>query len=478
MADRQPLSPCRWLAAPRAQGPTEPTSRRRAGTPAPALLEDPFWPRPVEIEEIVLPPPCPRQTTLNGRGSPAPILYSAFCSLTTKHRSWTTAASGSGVPTSLIGVPNGAGKWQPFSSGPVPWSPSGAPVIPPALGAARLYVSNDRWQSRVSPPATRAQPRCGDPDRRVPGPGWEIRPSTGFRATHRPQPVRAVRSRSRLKSSPDSHHCWGTNGLIPCRSHPPSGLRAWGWWTWRRRVGSLVFPHGASSRGGSDGELPVALRRGRTSSSCGRRTALRRAWREVFRCLGSDSWDFRSPPRTLAALLALFFGGSGVHWFYISTPTPRLGLPLLFPFGLVSLPAFGTRRALYLDGSGTLSRAAVPASTRTAATSCLRQAPRHLVDTPSWADVQWCTPAWSCMRLLGTVLFHPEPPTQCRPFLFWGLLAGMVLMSALFCRIPVPQIVPGQPFTVPGRIEAGILGFWDPDYFTFPGNRSRTSFVT
>ena len=108
----------------------------------------------------------------------------------------------------------------------------------------------------------------------------------------------------------------------------------------RRRLGSLVC-FDASGRAHA---VPIRLwplRWRDFIASIGRPAAgpLRYAWREVFRILAMESGgDNRLLSRGMAVMLALSFGWSGAHWFYLGQR--RRAWIYLFSVPLALLPLF------------------------------------------------------------------------------------------------------------------------------------------
>ncbi|MFO1461750.1 MAG: TM2 domain-containing protein [Verrucomicrobiota bacterium] len=268
---------------------------------------------------------------------------------------------------SLIGVPNPEQEMAAILERAGPVVAIGRPGEElPQLGAARLYVSNDRWQAEVLALMTRAQLvviRIGA----SPGVRWEI--DQAFDRVPRDRIVLNLFGPSALKISPEIESrlapLLGNQWASSLPEPPPSGLRAWGWRDPRRRVGSLVcFPTAHPPVVVPMANWPLWCRDAaylfimRTSA-----LPLRRAWREVFRCLGVDSGTFVAPhSRTLAALLALFFGGFGVHWFYLGRRRRGWVYLLLFPFGSFLAGIWDAVRFIWMDREHfeALTRAAVP----------------------------------------------------------------------------------------------------------------------
>jgi hypothetical protein len=191
----------------------------------------------------------------------------------------------------------------------------------PQLGAARLYVADDAWQSAVLALMRQAQMvviRVGA----SPGLRWEI--EQALRRVPRRRIVLAFQGRDARRAAPEVQR-WlapllGSDWTAALPEAPPRALRDWMWRDPRRRLGSLVcFP---------EGQAPEVVRLS-TWPLWGRdmwplfamrlsAPPLLRAWRNVFQRLGIDAGAYVAPrSRVLAVVLATFCGGFGAHWFYL-----------------------------------------------------------------------------------------------------------------------------------------------------------------
>lgn len=239
---------------------------------------------------------------------------------------------------SLLGVPNPEQEMATILERAGPVVAIGRPGEKlPQLGAARLYVEGEQWKAEVLALLGRARLvviRIGA----TPGVRWEIEQALNL--VPRDRIVLSLFGSSALtiplevesRLAPLLGNQWAASLPQP----PPSGLKAWGFRDPRRRVGSLVcFPPASPPVVVPMANWPLWCRDAaylfilRISA-----LPLRRAWREVFRRLGVSSGTFSAPhSRTLASLLALFFGGFGAHWFYLGRPRRGWIYLVLFPCG-------------------------------------------------------------------------------------------------------------------------------------------------
>ncbi len=209
----------------------------------------------------------------------------------------------------------------------------------PELGAARLYVGHDRWQSKVRELMQAARLvviRVGS----SPGVLWEV--DQALQGLPRPRLVLAVLGGAAVDPQLLTRltPVLGPSLEAALPQSPPSGWKSMLYSDPRRRIGGLVCF-------GTDGAaFAVPVRawpvpwRDLVFAGLGRPSAapLRGAWRQVFSHLGL-AW--RGGPhrrsRAVAVLLALSFGWIGAQWFYLGNRR-RAGLHILCtPLLLASL---------------------------------------------------------------------------------------------------------------------------------------------
>jgi len=221
----------------------------------------------------------------------------------------------------------------------------------PELGAARLYVSDDHWQAKVMElmaVASLVVVRLGS----SPGLLWEIEQALA----HLP------RQRLVLALLGDSvvaptlvERLAPTLGPAFAQALPqavPRDLSAWLGRRGEQRIGGLVCF-------GADGQArAVAVRSWQPGWQEFRyrlilrpsAASLQRAWHEVFACLGlAVNQGGRS--RALAVALAIVFGWSGAHWFYLGRIRRGVVYLLLLPLAIF-LGFIDAFRFLWVDRSG------------------------------------------------------------------------------------------------------------------------------
>ena len=287
---------------------------------------------------------------------------------------------------SLLGVPNPEQEMAIVLKQAGPVVAIGRPGEKlPQLGAARLYVSNDRWQAEVLDLMSRARLvviRIGA----TPGVRWEI--DQALDRVPRDRIVLSLFGSSALQIPPEVESrlapLLGTQWSTSLPEPPPSGLKAWGIRDPRRRIGSLIcFPEASPPVVIPMSNWPLWGRDAALLALC-RASAppLRRAWREVFRRLGVHSGTFTaSRSKTLATLLALFFGGFGAHWFYLGRRRRGWIYLVLLPFGSFLAGLWDAVHFVWMDRERFEALTPTPAPPRLAPPpvpgSSLEQSPRE-----------------------------------------------------------------------------------------------------
>ena len=235
----------------------------------------------------------------------------------------------------------------------------------PELGAARLYVSDEQWQDKVLELMRQAAlvvVRLGA----SPGLLWEIERS--LERLPRRRLVFSVLGDGVLAPALEARltAALGPTFALALARPAPSGWASWLYRDPRRRVGGFVcFAVDGSAHAVPVRRWPIQwqdlplLLMARPSAA-----PLRRALREVFALLGLARSDRAGRSRAVAALLAVFVGWSGAHWFYLGRPRRGviyvLTIPLLFaPFFLALWDAF---RFIWVDRAEFDSRFAALAS--------------------------------------------------------------------------------------------------------------------
>lgn len=188
----------------------------------------------------------------------------------------------------------------------------------PELGAARLYVSHDAWQDRV----TALMQQAGLIVIRVghsAGVLWEIERGLALVPRHKLTLFRI----GPVAPAPEL-----TTALAPVlgpelQTLTPAAKTAT-WWGWlipdlRRPVGSVVCFPAAVPRAVPLTGWPIRGRDITWLFSLGPSALpLRRGWRTVFTLLDLEAGLMADrPSRGVAVLLALAFGCVGAHWFYL-----------------------------------------------------------------------------------------------------------------------------------------------------------------
>lgn len=238
----------------------------------------------------------------------------------------------------------------------------------PELGAARLYVSDDRWQGKVIELMSKAALvviRLGA----SPGLLWEIEQSLD--RLPRRRLVFAVLGGSVLAPAlvVRLSAALGPTFELALPQPAPTSWLAWLVPNPRRRIGGFVcFAADATARAVPVRLWPIHwqdlpyLMSARPSAA-----PLRRALREVFAHLGLDGADSAGRSRGVAALLALFFGWSGAHWFYLGRR--RRGVIYLLTIPLLFAPVFmafwDAFRFIWVERAEFDSRFATPGTTWT-----------------------------------------------------------------------------------------------------------------
>jgi TM2 domain-containing membrane protein YozV len=189
----------------------------------------------------------------------------------------------------------------------------------PELGAARLYVSHNQWQQKVSDlmqMATLVVIRIGSSA----GVLWEIEQAL----SRIPRQRLVLAFLSGAKVAPELERTLGSvlgQEFADALPQPPlNGWRALAWRDPRRRIGSLV----CFAADGTPRPVPVTMwpfwGRDLATAFAFRPSAmpLRRVWRQVFAILDIEAGAMGSrPSRVIAIVLAIGFGYAGAHWFYL-----------------------------------------------------------------------------------------------------------------------------------------------------------------
>jgi TM2 domain-containing membrane protein YozV len=240
----------------------------------------------------------------------------------------------------------------------------------PELGAARLYVSDDQWQAKVIELMGKAALvviRLGA----SPGLLWEIERS--LERLPRRRIVFAVLGSSALAPALAARLVAVLGPTFELALPQPAPV---GWLTAlyrdpRRRIGGFVcFAADATAYAVPVRLWPVHwqdvpyLVMARPSAA-----PLRRALREVFARLELAGSDSAGRSRAVAALLAVFFGWSGAHWFYLGRR--RLGVIYILTIPLLFAPLFlgfwDAFRFIWVDRAEFDSRFSALGSTSTGA---------------------------------------------------------------------------------------------------------------
>jgi len=211
----------------------------------------------------------------------------------------------------------------------------------PELGAARLYVGDDRWQAEVlalMDSAALVVLRIGS----SPGLLWEI--EQVLARLPRRRLVLSVLGEAPLAAAvagrlaPVVGERW--TEALPA---PPPRSRLWErllrWRPSDRRIGALVcFPgdhprvFAVTRRRSDDGpwwqELPRRVLRAYRP--------LAGAWRDAIESLDLPRAQRESHSRAVAIALALLLGAFGAHWFYLGRPRRGVVYLLLLPVLLLS----------------------------------------------------------------------------------------------------------------------------------------------
>ncbi len=209
----------------------------------------------------------------------------------------------------------------------------------PELGAARLYVPDAQWQAKVVELMGKAALvviRLGA----SPGLLWEIEQSLDMLPRRRL--VFAVLGGSAIAPALAARlsSVLGPTFELALPQPAPASWLARMYPNLRRRIGGFVcFAADATAHA-----VPVRLwpmhwqdvpylLMARQSAA-----PLRRALREVFAVLGLPGADDAGRSRAVAAALAVFFGWSGAHWFYLGRR--RRGVIYLLTIPLLFAPFF------------------------------------------------------------------------------------------------------------------------------------------
>jgi len=205
----------------------------------------------------------------------------------------------------------------------------------PELGAARLYVSDDRWQAKVQELMGKARLvviRLGA----SPGLLWEIERSLAD--LPRQRLVLALLGGSVIAPALVQRLApvLGPTFAEALPQELPRSLTRWLYAEQPRRIGGVVYF-------GSDGcahAVPVEMKWLDVFMILSTRPSfrpLRRAWRQVFERLGIGGGQV-SRSRAIAVALAMFFGWAGAHWFYLGRR--RRGVVYLLTIPLLLAPLF------------------------------------------------------------------------------------------------------------------------------------------
>ena len=207
----------------------------------------------------------------------------------------------------------------------------------PELGAARLYIGHDVWQAEVNALMQKAAlvvVRVGA----SPGVLWEI--NQVLENLPRERLVLVL-----LGGEPLAPQIAGRLAAVlgdALAAAVPFTPRRWQLWLQpcAQRIGALVcFGPGSVARVVQVSGWPLAWADiGYALTLRPSAGALRRAWREVFGVLGLVPGSSRQQGMRLrAALLALFFGWTGAHWFYLGRRRRGWAYLLMFPVGLTMM---------------------------------------------------------------------------------------------------------------------------------------------
>lgn len=212
----------------------------------------------------------------------------------------------------------------------------GEPI--PELGAARLYVGHDAWQSEVRRLMDRAAlvvVRIGT----SPGVLWEI--EQALMRLPRERLVFAligemvVSEEVAARLAPELGAAW-QEALPRPRQRASAWRRSFRWWPSEQRIGALIcFPDGRPRL------VPVQRRSaGSNGAAWWRRLMisgtrlvrpLQAAWREVLALLGVQTREEPSRIRAIAIGLALTFGAFGAHWLYLGRYRRGIAYVALLP---------------------------------------------------------------------------------------------------------------------------------------------------
>jgi TM2 domain-containing membrane protein YozV len=214
----------------------------------------------------------------------------------------------------------------------------------PELGAARLYVDHEAWQTEVLALMDRAALvvlRIGS----SPGVLWEL--EQALSRLPRERVVFAVIGDAPMagevaaRLAPELGPAW--QEALPAPPARPALLRRLlRWRPSARRIGALVcFPQGvarviAVRRAGERLPGPAQWRRMLES---GGRTArpLRTAWQEVIASVGLGTRRAPGRSRAVAVVLALLIGLLGAHWFYLGRHRRGAAYVVLAPLLALSM---------------------------------------------------------------------------------------------------------------------------------------------